>query len=93
MYIHNKDLYVKDVFPERYMREPLKTGNILMIVDNQLKHDVFDYSVKGSYLDEIRKTYFDVISITQRNVCPGATICDENTNPLGNRVYQIRMDR
>ena len=58
MYIHNKDLYVKDVFPERYMREPLKTGNILMIVDNQLKHDVFDYSVKGSYLDEIRKTYF-----------------------------------
>lgn len=29
-----------------------------MTVDNQLKHDVFDYSVKGSHLDEIRKTYF-----------------------------------
>ena len=58
MYVHDKDLYVKDVFPERYVREPLRNGNILMIVDNQLKHDVLDYSVKGSYLDEIRKTYF-----------------------------------
>lgn len=45
-------------FPERYMREPLRTGNVLMIVDKQLKHDVLDYSLNGSYLDEIRKTYF-----------------------------------
>jgi aldose sugar dehydrogenase len=58
MYVHDKELYVKDVFPERYMREPLRTGNVLMIVDKQLKHDVFDYSLNGSYLDEIRKNYF-----------------------------------
>ena len=50
MYIHNKDLYVKDVFPERYMKEPLKTDNIIMIVDSQLKHDILDYSVKETLI-------------------------------------------
>jgi len=29
-----------------------------MTADNQLKHDVFDYTVKGAHPDEIRKTYF-----------------------------------
>jgi glucose/arabinose dehydrogenase len=57
MFIHDKDLYVKDVFPDRYLREPLRTGDVLMIVDSQLKHDVLDESLGGIHLDEIRKTY------------------------------------
>ena len=57
MFIHDKDLYVKDVFPDRYLREPLRTGDVLMIVDSQLKHDVLDDSIGGIHLDEIRKTY------------------------------------
>lgn len=57
MYVHDKENYVKDVFPERYLKGPLKTDNVLMIVDSQLKHDIFDYSVQGKHLDEIRKIY------------------------------------
>jgi hypothetical protein len=53
-YIHDRDLYVKDFFPEGYLRDPFRIGNILMTIDNQFIHD----SVKGSHLDEIRKTYF-----------------------------------
>lgn len=59
MYIHDKTNFVKDVFPERYLREPLKTDDVLMVVDNQLKHDVLDYSVQGEHLDKIRKIYHD----------------------------------
>ncbi|HSA74682.1 MAG TPA: PQQ-dependent sugar dehydrogenase, partial [Candidatus Nitrosocosmicus sp.] len=57
MYVHDKENFVKDVFPERYLKESLKTDDILMIVDSQLKHDIFDYSVQGEHLDEIRKIY------------------------------------
>jgi len=57
MYIHDKVNLVKDVFPERYLKEPLKTNDILMIVDSQLKRDIFDYSVQGKHLEEIRKIY------------------------------------
>lgn len=57
MYVHDKTNFVKDVFPDRYLREPLKTDDVLMIVDSQLKHDIFDYSVQGEHLDEIRKIY------------------------------------
>ena len=57
MFIHDKDLYVKDVFPDRYLREPLRAGDVLMIVDSQLKHDVLDDSTVGIHLNEIRKTY------------------------------------
>ncbi|WP_148687672.1 PQQ-dependent sugar dehydrogenase [Candidatus Nitrosocosmicus hydrocola] len=57
MYVHDKTNFVKDVFPERYLKEPLKTDDVLMIVDSQLKHDIFDYSVQGEHLDEIRKIY------------------------------------
>ena len=59
MYIHDREHYIKDVFPERYLKEPLKTNDILMIVDNQLKRSIFDYSNKGPHLDEIRKIYHD----------------------------------
>lgn len=57
MYIHDKMNFVKDVFPERYLRESLKTDDVLMVVDNQLKHDVLDYSVQGEHLNKIRKIY------------------------------------
>ncbi|HKR73218.1 MAG TPA: phospholipid carrier-dependent glycosyltransferase, partial [Candidatus Nitrosocosmicus sp.] len=57
MYVHDKTNFVKDVFPERYLKESLKTDDVLMIVDSQLKHDIFDYSVQGEHLDEIRKLY------------------------------------
>ncbi|MDQ2686120.1 MAG: glycosyltransferase family 39 protein, partial [Thermoproteota archaeon] len=60
MYVHDKVNFVKDVFPERYLKEPLNTdNNILMIVDSQLKRDIFDYSVQGKHLDEIRKIYHE----------------------------------
>ncbi len=59
MHLYNTEHYIKDVFPERYMREPLKTENVLMIVDNQLKHDIFDHSIQGEHLDEIRKLYHE----------------------------------
>ncbi len=57
MYVHDKVNFVKDVFPERYLKEPLKTNDVLMIVDSQLKRDIFNHSVQGKHLDEIRKIY------------------------------------
>ena len=57
MYVHGTINYVKDVFPERYLKEPLKTDDVIMVVDSQLKHDILDYSVQGKHLDEIRKIY------------------------------------
>lgn len=59
MYVHGTINYVKDVFPERYLKEPLKTNDVMMVVDGQLKHDILDYSVQGKHLDEIRKIYHD----------------------------------
>ena len=59
MYVHGTINYVKDVFPERYLKEPLKTEDVIMVVDGQLKHDILDYSVQGKHLDEIRKIYHD----------------------------------
>lgn len=57
MYVHGTTNYVKDVFPDRYLKEPLKTDDVLMVVDSQLKREIFDYSIQGKYLDEIRKIY------------------------------------
>ena len=59
MYVHGSTNYVKDVFPDRYLKEPLKTNDVIMIVDSQLKHDILDYSINGKHLDEIRKIYYN----------------------------------
>ncbi len=59
MHLHDNVHYIKDVFPERYMREPVKTENVLLIVDKQLKHEIFDHSVQGQHLDEIRNLYHE----------------------------------
>lgn len=59
MYIHDREHYIKDVFPDRYLREPLKTNDTLMIVDSQLKRSIYDYSNEGPHMDEIRKIYHD----------------------------------
>ena len=88
MYIHDKANFVKDVFPERYLREPLKTDDVLMIVDNQIKHDVLDYSVQGKHLDEIRKIYHnsDRINLFVDNPMIGI---DTNQYPFTN-MKEIR---
>ncbi|MDQ4073865.1 MAG: PQQ-dependent sugar dehydrogenase, partial [Thermoproteota archaeon] len=58
-YLYDKEHYIKDVFPERYLKEPLKTDRVMMVVDRSLKHELFDYSIQGKHLDELRKIYVE----------------------------------
>lgn len=59
MYTYDNEHYVKEVFPERYLREPVETERVLMIEDNQLKTDIPNHSVQGEHLDEIQKLYHE----------------------------------
>ena len=83
MYVHDKTNFVKDVFPDRYLKESLKTDDVLMIVDSKLKHDIFDYSVQGEHLDEIRKIYHNS-DRTGLFVDSPTSIYDTNQYPFTN---------
>jgi hypothetical protein len=56
-YIMGKDHYSKDVFPPRFLREPIKTDNVHLVVDRKLGRDILYENKISRDIQEIRSIY------------------------------------
>lgn len=48
------DSHVKDVYPPRFLREPLQTEKVLLIINNNLNKALSDESNQGEHLKQLR---------------------------------------
>lgn len=92
-YIMGKDHYSKDVHPPRFLREPIKTDDILLVVDRKLGRDILDQSKNGRDMIEIRTIYENSYIVAEfkqrwpydRNIYPYTSL-RENFG-IGNTVH------
>jgi Dolichyl-phosphate-mannose-protein mannosyltransferase len=92
-YVMGKDHYSKDVHPPRFLREPIKTDNVLLIIDRKLSRDILDQNKNGRDMIEIRSIYENSYIVAEfkqrwpydRNIYPYTSL-RENFG-IGNTVY------